>query len=180
MPGDWKDQLSKKAEKMGMNSQKRQDPPKANKSQQFQQVAKSQVDPAGSVPNDSSSRDYVKEAETVILGLRRVDRFGNEKFDLTTSKLRNVLGLVNQIYNEVILNTEDRLSQPIQDRIKYLKVRVVYEAGRDPRVVKEFVNKARLLEKIDGIGDSRKQFLEFSRYMEALVAYHRFYGGKDN
>lgn len=167
MPGDWKAQLSKQAEKIGINTEKGQDSSKDNKHS------------VASVPVGSSSWDYVKEAEAVILSLRRVDRFGNETLDLTTSKLRNVLGLVNQIYNEVITNPESQLSLSVQERIKYLKVRIVYEAGRDPRVVKEFVNKAKLLGKIDDIGDSRKKFLDFSRYMEALVAYHRFYGGND-
>ena len=29
------------------------------------------------------------------------------------------------------------------------------------------------------IGDSKEKFLLFCKYMEALVAYHRFYGGKE-
>ena len=32
---------------------------------------------------------------------------------------------------------------------------------------------------IKGIGNSRAEFIRFARYMEALVAYHRFFGGKD-
>jgi CRISPR-associated protein Csm2 len=126
-----------------------------------------------------SKQDYVKEAETVILGIQKKDRYGNDIFDMTTSKLRNILALVNSIYNEVVLLSEDKLPIAVQEKIKYLKVRIIYEAGRDRRVVKEFVDKAQIIDKIETIGDSRKKFIEFTRYMEALVAYHRFYGGND-
>ena len=29
------------------------------------------------------------------------------------------------------------------------------------------------------VGKDRKKFLAFSHYMEALVAYHRYYGGSE-
>ena len=59
-----------------------------------------------------------------------------------------------------------------------MKIRFVYEAGREPKV-KELVEKASLLEHLEEIGNSRTQYLLFSRYMEALVAYRKFYGGHD-
>ena len=63
-------------------------------------------------------------------------------------------------------------------RINYLKIRFVYEAGREPKV-KTLVTKAEILQHIDEIKDSRKQYILFSRYMEALVAYRKFLGGHD-
>lgn len=45
--------------------------------------------------------------------------------------------------------------------------------------MKELVEKASLLEHLEEIGNSRTQYLLFSRYMEALVAYRKFYGGHD-
>jgi CRISPR-associated protein Csm2 len=160
MAGDWKEQLSKQAKNMGIKP------------------LTPEPTPAVSAKPAESSQDYVKEAETVILGIAEKSNYGY-RFKLTTSKLRNILSLVNQIYNEVILFPEEKLPAAIQDKIKYLRVRIVYEAGRDRFAVKPFVDKARLLAKIEDIGGSRKKFLEFSRYMEALVAYHRFYGGND-
>ena len=50
---------------------------------------------------------------------------------------------------------------------------------RPSSVVKELVEKASLLEHLEEIGNSRTQYLLFSRYMEALVAYRKFYGGHD-
>ena len=73
----------------------------------------------------------------------------------------------------------ETLNPGIQERIEYLKVRLVYECGREPYVIKPFVEKAGLLSLIDNIRDSRKKFIDFARYMEALVAYHRFHGGED-
>ncbi|MBQ3400147.1 MAG: type III-A CRISPR-associated protein Csm2 [Lachnospiraceae bacterium] len=32
---------------------------------------------------------------------------------------------------------------------------------------------------IDKIGESRENALLFCRYMESLIAYHKFYGGRD-
>ena len=61
-------------------------------------------------------------------------------------------------------------------------MRFVYEVGRDPRGyngVKDFVNKSKIIECIDQIGSDKEKFLLFCKYMEALVAYHKYYGGRD-
>lgn len=39
--------------------------------------------------------------------------------------------------------------------------------------------KAKLNEAIDEIGNDIKKYKDFAKYIEALVAYHKFYGGKD-
>lgn len=59
-----------------------------------------------------------------------------------------------------------------------MRIRTAYEAGRDD-TVKTFVEKARLLQYMKGIGSSREDLIRFAHYMEALVAYHRFYGGRE-
>ena len=53
-----------------------------------------------------------------------------------------------------------------------------YEKLAPPKV-KDFVNEADILAHIKDIGDNKGQFMVFCRYMEALVAYHRYYGGKE-
>ena len=70
------------------------------------------------------------------------------------------------------------MSQESVEGLMMARVRVAYEAGRDPEVSK-FVKEAKLMEYIKGVGKDRKEFLRFARYMEALVAWHRFYGGKN-
>ncbi|MFA6808577.1 MAG: type III-A CRISPR-associated protein Csm2 [Eubacteriales bacterium] len=156
---DWKKKLSNEAKKVGLIEN------------DYNNSRKSDVKTV------EEKQDFIKEAETVIHSIGSEGRYGY-KFDITTSKLRNILTLINQIYNEAILQ-EDKLPESTQDKIKYLKIRIIYEAGRDKKAMKGFVEKAKLLEKIDSIGSSKKRYIEFSRYFEALVAYHRFLGGND-
>ena len=123
--------------------------------------------------------NYVKTAENVILKLSKVvDRRGNQNGLVTTSKIRNLLAMTAEIYNDVINSTDEHLSQETIGRINYLKIRFVYEAGRE-KLVRSLVDEAQILSCLDDIKGSRKQFLLFSRYMEALVAYRKFYGQKD-
>ncbi len=72
------------------------------------------------------------------------------------------------------------------------RIRIAYEVGRDlsnlkkpspdptKYPIKKFVTDTHIIEYIKGIGTSREQFINFARYMEALIAYHKFYGGKEN
>lgn len=121
---------------------------------------------------------YVDQAENVIKSLRVKDRNGRYVMRLTTSRIRNILSLVTGIYNRVLHETRNELSEEICEEIQYLRLRIVYEAGKD-QDVKNFMNQANLLESIQDIGKNRERLLLFCRYMEALVAYHRFYGGRD-
>ena len=125
-----------------------------------------------------TNENYVTKAEEVIEKLsRNTDRWGNVQM-VTTSKIRNLLSMSTDIYNEVRVIREDKLNDDICGRISYLKIRFVYEAGRD-RDVKAFVKEAKIIECLDEIGNSKAKYLLFNRYMEALIAYHKFYGGKD-
>lgn len=117
--------------------------------------------------------NYVDEAEKVMRAL-----FENRS-RITTTKLRGFLTLVNDIYNAENLRTETELSSESKLKLMRLRVRVVYDAGRE-RDVKDFVEKAKLLEYLKGVGDSREAMIHFVHYMEALVAYHRYLGGRDN
>lgn len=115
--------------------------------------------------------NYVKLAEKAILNLKaKKDRKGV----VTTSKIRNLLAMAADIYNEVINSQSEVLSEEIKGQINYMKIRFVYESGRET-TVKNFVEQAEILAHIDEIGDSREQYILFNRYMEALVAYRKFY-----
>ncbi len=126
-------------------------------------------------PKGDDSFDYTAKAESVIKELKK-DRYYNREF--TTSKIRNILSGVSEIYNDILAEKSDTLSNDIRNRIMHLKVRLIYECGRE-RIVKKFYEIAELDIFIKGIGDSREKFIAFARYMEALVAYHSFYGGRD-
>lgn len=116
--------------------------------------------------------DYVDKAESVIRKLF------NDHVIITTSKIRNILSLVSDIYNTENLRTAEELLAESKTAVMMMRIRVVYEAGREDSV-KSFVREAKLLEYIKDIGSSRPKLIEFAHYMEALVAYHRYYGGKE-
>lgn len=133
-------------------------------------------------------KDIVKEAEAIILSLEKNRK---NEFALRTNQLRKFLSAVNTVSNKVnvyqaqILSANPSrmskdlvLSEPLAAEIKYLKVKIAYQAGRE-RAVRDFVQKAELTKKIDEIGTDLSKYKEFAKYIEALVAYHKFYGGKD-
>ena len=86
--------------------------------------------------------------------------------------------MISSLYDEVRRSTSEKLSSEAMSQIQYIRLHFAYEAGRDPKV-KDFVNEADILAHIKDIGDNKGQFMVFCRYMEALVAYHRYYGGKE-
>lgn len=98
---------------------------------------------------------------------------------ITTSKIRRLFSLVTEIYNEETLRTQNELSPESVAAIAMTRVRFAYECGRDKKV-KEFVEKANLMNYLKGLGSSREEFIKFAQYMEALVAYHKFFGGREN
>ena len=82
------------------------------------------------------------------------------------------------IYNQVMICQNDKLNDDLKGRIEYLRVRFMYECGREV-LVKNFVEEADILSILKEINGSKKNYILFSRYMEALIAFHKYYGGKD-
>ena len=120
--------------------------------------------------------NYVEQAEKVMQDLQAA---GKGQIKLTTSKIRSILAMVSELYNDAQRLRAETLSEDLVGRVQYLKMRIAYEAGREG-YVREFVKKAAILEEIDRIGRKKEQLLLFCHYMEALVAYHKFLGGRDN
>ena len=127
-----------------------------------------------------SESGYVDEAEKVITKLKgKVNpKTGKEITMVTTSQIRNLLAMSADIYNNVLACKGEKLDDSTKERIEYLRIRFVYESGRYPRV-KDFVNEARILDILKEINGSKANYILFSHYMEALVAFHKYYGGKD-
>lgn len=128
--------------------------------------------------------NYVDKAEKVIKELAEESRKQNKKGIpdmVTTSKIRNLLAMTADIYNQVLTWQSETLSDELNGRIEYLRIRFIYECGRDDNKekVKKFVEKSEILEILKEIKKSKKNYLLFSRYMEALVAFHKYYGGRE-
>ena len=119
--------------------------------------------------------NYVDKAEKVIKSLNRNTRnFRNpDAFFLTTTQIRNLLNLTSNLFAE----SKIREYKELADKIAYLRVQFVYQAGREPSV-KDLVRKAEILAALKEV-NNKESLQRFCRYMEALVAYFKFYGGKD-
>lgn len=121
--------------------------------------------------------DYVMQAETVMRELRKPDPARKWK-PVTTTKIRNLFSLVVDICSEEERCSESALRSESVAGLKRMYVRAVYEFGRD-EATKEFIEKAKLLEYIKWIENDRERLIRFTRYMEALIAFHRYLGGKE-
>lgn len=125
--------------------------------------------PAAPVEPKAIPANYVDLAETLMSA--------NSK-SITTSKLRNWFSIANDIYNVESRSSEIGLKPESCTKLLNLRVRIVYDAGKDSKI-KDFVTSANLLSYIKGIGSSREQMIRFAHYMEALVAYHKYFGGRE-
>lgn len=114
--------------------------------------------------------DYVDFAETLM---------STQCKKITTSKLRNILSLLTDVYNTETLRTEETLCPESVTALQLARIRIAYECGRD-RNTKEFVEAANLLPWLKAVGNSRKKAIDYTHYLEAIVAYHRFFGGREN
>ena len=136
-------------------------------------------DPQKALPPETIPRkvpeNYVDEAERIMRALI------SSGTTVTTSKIRNLLSLVTDIYNDESIRTEDKLKPDSVVKLNLMRVRVAYEYGRDngesvgkDKVypMKEFITQAHLREYLKGISTDRADLIRFAHYMEALVAFH--------
>ncbi len=120
--------------------------------------------------NELDKIKYVEQAEKVISSLGRSK---NNKIYLTTNKIRNILTMINELYELARMKNENEIDEELQSHIQYIKMKIIYEAGRE-KAVKEFIEKSQLINYIDNIGTSRENLILVCHYMEALVAYHKY------
>ncbi|WP_415588892.1 type III-A CRISPR-associated protein Csm2 [Liquorilactobacillus ghanensis] len=129
------------------------------------------------IPINFAENSYVQEAENVILEMKSKNfKCGRKQDELTNSQLRNLLSLTSTIYDEVL----SQGFESITDRLAYLRIQFVYQSGRN-EAVKKLVELADILNILAEVQDKKSKALliRFCHYMEALVAYFKFYGGKD-
>ena len=125
--------------------------------------------------------DYVTVAEDAIRALK--EKGGKI---ITTSKLRSLFSLFAETFNAISRNDQEKLTKAQINALRAARVRIYYEIGRedgyrgnpDYVAVGRFVRQTRLLEYLEGIGDSCEALMRFYHYMEALVAFHRYYFGE--
>lgn len=99
---------------------------------------------------------------------------------LTTSKLRGLMEEINRLHMIVFNKVDDELSEDIIDEIEYVKVKFYYEAGRE-KTVNEFLKKTFMFDILNRVikKKSKKYFLDYCKYFEALVAFAKYYQKED-
>lgn len=112
--------------------------------------------------------DYVEKAEEIMRVCHKY---------ITSSKLRNILSMVSGIYNSERVGDKE-LTDASQNSLRMLRVRMIYEYGRNDDKFKSFIKETHILDHLLAIGSDRQKFIDYAHYMEAIVAYHKFYGDK--
>lgn len=120
----------------------------------------------------SDYANYVDRAEAVIEYL-----ISHEK-EITTSKIRNILAMAADIYNDIKRDKSESISEENRKRLEYLRVRMIYEAGRDQEGVKEFLKESDLCNELKKVNGKKTKYVDFYHYLEALVAFHKYNGGE--
>lgn len=100
---------------------------------------------------------------------------------ITTSQIRKFLSAVNRINNKVnYQNDGEQLSDDIVTEIAYMRIQFAYIVGKSKGNVghDEMVKLYKHLEGNMKTINTKNEFINFARYVEAIIAYHKFYGGK--
>ena len=111
----------------------------------------------------------------------KVEKYQMDKRNaVTTTQLRLLLSNAVIIKNKIQVETRkgDEISVKLENEIKYLLVKHIYQCGRDLDV-KSFDENFKISEAIKEIGNSAKNFNKFYRYLEEIVAYMKYYGFDD-
>jgi len=122
-----------------------------------------------------SSMKELYTSENVERLIEYLDSFGHHlarSAGLKTSQIRKFLDAVKRIQTEL----RNRRELPVRQRIVRLKPALVYATARQKRHLQDFsivVNRA-----IDMVEDD-KDFNYFVEFVEGIVAYHKFHGGRD-
>ncbi len=98
---------------------------------------------------------------------------------ITTSKLRSHYAMLCEIIalDNAADESEENLSRQCISELRRMRVRIIYDMGRDTKVMNFIKNKNIIayMNMLETSNKSRKDFKLFCDYFEALVAFHRYY-----
>ncbi len=125
-----------------------------------------------------STQELIKVAETIGQRLAR---------HITTSQIRNIFGTVRAIEQDVKTSDDDEpLPLHVQRELQMLRPKLAYQYGRvqgyDDAPDKAAIGALTkiLSDAISLVGADTKRFRNFVDFFEAILAYHRRYGGRTN
>jgi CRISPR-associated protein Csm2 len=120
--------------------------------------------------NNHNSNVSIENAESVIRALKGDGGF-HEK--LTTNQIRNILSQTARLYDRSYNNEFEKLKPDIDA----LKIQLVYQSGRNEGV-RQLVERAGLVGALKNVHKT-EDLQKFCQYVEALVAYFKYLGGKN-
>ena len=107
--------------------------------------------------------------------------------DVTTSQIRNIFGTVRMIEQEVKTLEDDKpLPIRVQRNLQMLRPKLAYQYGRvqgrddDRKKAAMGALTSILSQAIALVGSDVRRFRNFMDFFEAILAYHRRYGGRAN
>lgn len=141
--------------------------------------------------SDTAAQELVLKAAAIGEWLKSME--------FSTSQIRNIFGVVRQI--EQRIEIQDSQAQKMTGQVAYdnasplpdaayrdlvlLKPKLAYQTGRGGSEGKKSAREAMgflqrvLSDAIDRVGRDRNRFKHFVQFFEAILAYHRYYGGKN-
>ncbi len=127
--------------------------------------------------------DIAGKAENIILGLKKEGLIGGNN-GLTTNQIRKFLTAVTTLTNKITLYRHKQqqsceLSADLAKEVRFLKVKLAYQVARGGSGVRRFADNTHLKDYIDTIGTDLREYMAFAQFVEALVAYHKFYSEKE-
>lgn len=114
----------------------------------------------------------IKEYDTITDWYKYAEEIMKTEKSITTNQLRNILSLFVSLKNEFDKMENDVLYNEELDRLKYLKIKLIYQIAREGNNL--FLKKTHLEKKIDMV-KTKKEYKKLLEYVEAIVAYNKFY-----
>ena len=113
----------------------------------------------------------------------KIEKYQEDKKNrVTTTQLRLLLSNAVIIKNKIQVETRakkgDEISEKLENEIKYLLVKHIYQCGRDLDV-KSFDENFKISKAIKEIANSAKNFNKFYHYLEEIIAYMKYYDFDD-
>ncbi len=89
------------------------------------------------------------------------------------NQIRRFLDGARKVESE--LKSREKFEE-VKDQIVLLRPKLAYAAGRhqDVKELAEILDTA-----VKSAAQTQENFMKFLRFMESIIAYHRFYGGRD-
>lgn len=130
---------------------------------------------------DSSTLTLLNFADRAKDVIEHYQNKMDSKKYITPTQLRALFSLLTEVREIIRMQNSTNLNEEMQGRIQYIKMRFAYAAGKGEQKgekdVKCFVKMSGMIECLESVKDSVKQFELVCKYMEALVAYHKYYIG---